>query len=592
MKFQILLLFVIFQLLNTHCVGFGFTSKKKTGREIADIPNPKFDPKACGREHVPHSQICDPDDQLSKDIKDEIEGYINAMKGVEIAVVIIQKMQLSKYSDIDKSADYFASSLHNNWGVGDKETQKGVVLFLSVYDRVVHFSTGKGVQDILSAPVIDSLISGMRNYLRKSDYGSAIIHTIIEMDLLLTRKIKSTYAKPTAQQMRAEQTESPWETFFAFVLFVIFVAGAFFIQYIRNRRLGNYEKGKDELNKLMKEVDNIKEHKFTCTSCPICLEDFPQAYIPKTTSSFPQQQENQEEEDGETKASNTAQDPLVVNVVQFPSSDTSAEVDHNNLPEEEEALLQRAKPVVPVNTHPTTDQDSSSIPSAMEAPPTATVGGVDEKQSPAKKPMALKCGHVFCRGCLEEYLNKPDGNKCPICRADIDPESRSAGGGHLPTEAGAGGNRSGSPVRNRRSFFNPFQRTTPSINTLWNYHPSSSSGSTTTGLNPGFGSYTQTTNQPMFHHYAPELRYRLYRIHHLYPDALTLEALRSMNSAIDRGDVNELRTTVMNRGMELTRMVKEIREASQQNARANGSSGSYSRSWGGGSSSGGRGGRW
>jgi hypothetical protein len=348
-------------------------------------------------------------------------------------------------------------------------------------------------------------------------------------------------------------------------------------------RLTNYEKGKEELNKLMKEVENIKENKFASTSCPICLEDFPTPYIPTTTSSFPQN-------DNPSTTSDNNTTPIVVNAETIPedqSRNTSNSIPVNAVP-----LSDENTPLLSTDTNPSSS--SSRAPMAEAVPP-----GLTAEQQHARKPMALKCGHVFCRSCLEEYLNKPDGNKCPICRADIDPDNSST----IPPAQPNGSNmRRPSPIRNRRtssssSFFtSPFRRTN-NIGTLWNYHPSGtypSSGTAGIGLNPSGSTYTQTYPNSHFYHYAPELRYRLYRIHHLYPDAVTLETLRVMNNAIDRGDVTELQQQVLNRGAELTRLVTEIREASKQQARASGSRGSSSRSFGGGSSrsGGGGGGRW
>ena len=33
--------------------------------------------------------------------------------------------------------------------------------------------------------------------------------------------------------------------------------------------------------------------------------------------------------------------------------------------------------------------------------------------------MKLQCGHLFCFGCLSEYLKTNDGKKCPVCRAPV-----------------------------------------------------------------------------------------------------------------------------------------------------------------------------
>jgi uncharacterized membrane protein YgcG len=589
---------------------------KKKGRDISEIPNPRTHPVECGRELVPHSSICDPDKILTTDIKDEIEGYLNAMKEMELAVVIINRMNVNDpavkhISDMEQKAEVFARSLHDSWGIGDKETQKGVVLFLSIHDRVIYFSTGQGLTKQLDSDVLEALISGMRTYLKKGDYGTAIIHTVIEIDLLVTRKIKATYGGTGFTSKRdptvsSSAKEGPWETFVSILFLSFFVAIGLFATCCQNRRIRNYERGQEQLNKLMKAVDDIKENKFSCTSCPICLEDFPVQVPPPAIPTATAEQ--QEQGDGIPQMSsssevNTAEkeatevDRLLPSAPPLPDSNRSCEEEGASLMEDKDIPTATARLVDSVGNHDIEGDGSQkrkpSAPSISSVPAPIDADDPSLKHHP-RKPMALNCGHVFCRSCLEEYLNKPDNNKCPICRADID-----NGGGDGSQQGRTSTIPSAtdrSPLRNRRSNLFPFQRSS-NIRTLWNYYPSSSSttgtgaagsGATDTGLNPGSGSYTQTT----YNHFSPELRYRLYRINHYYPDAFTAEALRSMNRAIDTGNFDELRNQVLTRSSELSRLVTEIREASRNNARKNGMSGSSSSSWGGGRSSGGRGGRW
>mmetsp|Transcript_7200 Transcript_7200/g.7885 ORF Transcript_7200/g.7885 Transcript_7200/m.7885 type:complete len:576 (+) Transcript_7200:81-1808(+) len=570
------LVFIILSLIICGVNGFSFTEKKKKGRDIADIPNPKTNPVECGRELVPHSSICDPDKLLTKDIKDEMEGYLNAMKEVEIAVVIVNRMDVNgvtnKVSGTEKKAEIFARTLHDTWGVGDKETNKGVVLFLSVYDRVIYFSTGTGIAQTLDSRVIESLISGMRQYLRRGDYGTAIIHTLIEMDLLITRKIKATYGGRVRENVSSNPSEgggdSPGETFFAFGVLAVFIGFAFYINRSQNNRIRGFERGRQQLDKLMKEVDQIKDHKYACTSCPICLEDFPTPFVPMTTSTFPQEP---------VPTTAIVDDQIADSIVSTSPSSTPLEEETTKEKKSDEGLNKPlvAEPVL--SEEPLSTGATSTIPSSDTTSPTSN--------DPEKKAMALKCGHVFCRGCLEEYLSKPDGTKCPICRADIDDDPSNPNQGNTTN---TNNNNNLRTPRNRRRGFFPFQRTNH-IGTLWNYESTAGTGGTGIQYNPGTGTYTQTQT---FHHYAPELRYRLYRMHHYYPDAVTMEVLRSMNSAIDRGAVDELRNHVVNRGVELNRMVTEIRQASQQSSRNSGMRGSSSSSFSGGRSSGGSGGRW
>ena len=103
--------------------------------------------KFCGRPDVPRSAICDPDNLMSKDAKDVAEGFINAAKTAEIGVVVIDKMASSfvLFSSYEAAAEKFARAVHDSWGVGDKDAQNGVLVFLSIKDRTFFISRGLGV---------------------------------------------------------------------------------------------------------------------------------------------------------------------------------------------------------------------------------------------------------------------------------------------------------------------------------------------------------------------------------------------------------------------------------------------------------------
>jgi hypothetical protein len=46
----------------------------------------------------------------------------------------------------------------------------------------------------------------------------------------------------------------------------------------------------------------------------------------------------------------------------------------------------------------------------------ASAGGGSKVSS--KRPVALGCGHIFCCGCLDEWLSRE--RTCPLCRASIE----------------------------------------------------------------------------------------------------------------------------------------------------------------------------
>jgi uncharacterized membrane protein YgcG len=168
---------------------------KTQGWAPSSLPNPLKDPKACGRPNVTKSNVCDPDNVLTDDGKDVIEGYLNKFDS-HCVVAVVTKMDPAFTAtlkdregkpDLNAAAKYFAMSTHDAWGIGDKERQDGILIFLSITDRVVFISRGKGVESVLHSKVISAITTNMIPFLRKGDYNSAIESCVLEIDGLLKR---------------------------------------------------------------------------------------------------------------------------------------------------------------------------------------------------------------------------------------------------------------------------------------------------------------------------------------------------------------------------------------------------------------------
>lgn len=149
----------------------------------SDIPNPHYSPQRCGRSV--DSAVCDPSLIISSQKKDEIEGYINTIKVVEIGVLIIPKMADMGYGPSNNAlskAEIFATTVHNKWGVGNYISQNGVLIFVSTDDRVTYISKGAGVK--MTEFDVNRVTGAMKEILRESRFGDAISKAIIMIDQL------------------------------------------------------------------------------------------------------------------------------------------------------------------------------------------------------------------------------------------------------------------------------------------------------------------------------------------------------------------------------------------------------------------------
>lgn len=161
-----------------------FALVTKDGWSPENLPNPKTNPADAGRHAVSGSNICDPDGILSQNSQDTLEGYIKRSDH-ETAVIIIAKMARAHCADSLTAADAaerFAIAIHDKWGVGGADSNDGVVLFLSVHDRVIHVSVGSGLTDRLNAAAITSIIDGMKSDLKNRDYGAGLEYAVLSIE--------------------------------------------------------------------------------------------------------------------------------------------------------------------------------------------------------------------------------------------------------------------------------------------------------------------------------------------------------------------------------------------------------------------------
>jgi uncharacterized membrane protein YgcG len=246
----------------------------------------------------------------------------------------------------------------------------------------------------------------------------------------------------------------------------------------------------------------------------------------------------------------------------------SPESERKKLAKGEAALKKYAAEVKNMETD--SKYKSTSCPICLEdfpktSKPESTVGEESSsKDNNLRRPMVLRCNHIFCYQCLREHLKQPQGKSCPICRQPVDqdenhqppppqPNRRSPGGGGGCSDQFA--NASAPPE-------NP------------NY------------IDPG-------TDRYHWDRHRPEMLFRLSRLRHFYPSVMTDSYYNRMSYAINNNTVDSVTEIVRlaeERRIEVEKAISDIdkREA----ARKKGSSGSRSSGFGGGRSSGGGGGRW
>ena len=80
--------------------------------------------------------------------------------------------------------------------------------------------------------------------------------------------------------------------------------------------------------------------------------------------------------------------------------------------------------------------DIPDVPAASGAPILSSSSEKTGGNKSSLRAMKLQCGHLFCHGCLSEFLKTNEGKKCPVCRAPVTGERPEPGapppGTHVP----------------------------------------------------------------------------------------------------------------------------------------------------------------
>lgn len=233
------------------------------------VPDPTKLPHLTGRPGVVCSRVCDPDTILSDDTKDAIEGRIKRSVS-DMAAVILSKMDakfIKSCGGKEEASRQFAVRLHNQWGIGDRARNDGVLLFISLKDRVVFVSTGDGIKDRIDASVIQGVISNMRPLLRKEEYDAAIEKAIYTITDLVDGNVSPEEFLAGVGESNSSQDEEnsmEWKFFYGVLAAVLIGLGIpWLFEYVNNRR--------EEIARL--EAESAMEEVFATDdiSCPRCL---------------------------------------------------------------------------------------------------------------------------------------------------------------------------------------------------------------------------------------------------------------------------------------------------------------------------------
>ncbi|KAL3139146.1 hypothetical protein ABBQ32_005931 [Trebouxia sp. C0010 RCD-2024] len=267
-----------------------------------NFPNPVKDIRLCGRGGKP-SWICDPDHVLSEYSQNVIEGSIHEIAtaqdpyrsahcpkpspdaaGYQVAVALVDRMKLENGRTQAEQAEFFAKSLHKNWGVGDATCNSGLVLFLSKDDRQMYLAAD---EQVLSQDRQLYVLDRLKQKLRQGDFDGGIESAVVDIGLGLS-----------GADMPVDIDSSGWDWGLGIIGLILggFMCNSCWSGFRRRREATTcrtlLQKLKDE------QASAVRNQQYPATSCPICFEDLAKpdgaSGLPSAASTFKDGQSDSE----------------------------------------------------------------------------------------------------------------------------------------------------------------------------------------------------------------------------------------------------------------------------------------------------------
>jgi hypothetical protein len=201
---------------------------------------------------------------------------------VELAVATVRKMNVPAvlregsyyaYEDeddmVNDAAQIFARRLHDAWWKSGNDNsaqdggEYGILIFLSIQDRVCFISTGSEISSVLPWWRLDHIVASMKPDLRHREYGDALLRAIEDLSSMLE-------AGPPTMADRMHDFITRFGVVVAFALFT-FLFGAWG-EYRDRRKRWQYAEQRSKLSDVEREKARSLQRTYGTRACPICLE--------------------------------------------------------------------------------------------------------------------------------------------------------------------------------------------------------------------------------------------------------------------------------------------------------------------------------
>ncbi len=197
----------------------------QTRYTVEDVPNVQLQDET--------QYVTDPDTVLGEEDLNTLNTRLQFLRdsmSVQAAVAVLPAIDTDKYG----SAKEFATELFNTWGIGDKETNKGLLILLLTApgEREIVFETGYGLEETLTDGYCKLIqTKKMIPFLKEDEYGAGLIVGTDEVKKVLNG----------TSQFQSDKKIISTASWIGIIWLVVGLLIIFIVEWLRKRRIAGSE---------------------------------------------------------------------------------------------------------------------------------------------------------------------------------------------------------------------------------------------------------------------------------------------------------------------------------------------------------------
>jgi uncharacterized protein len=112
---------------------------------------------------------------------------VEEQTGIEVSVVTINS--INDFSETENNFERFATALFNKWGIGKKDTNNGILLLVSVKDRMVRIELGAGYSKEYDHQAVTIIQNDIVPYFKEGKFSEGVHAGAVSIIGMVTKKV-------------------------------------------------------------------------------------------------------------------------------------------------------------------------------------------------------------------------------------------------------------------------------------------------------------------------------------------------------------------------------------------------------------------